>query len=336
VLLLGYAAAAAFAPAGVDWRGFFEGWQAAALSAFSLAYFFAMEAAFGQTLGKAVCDVRVVDRRQQPASAGRVALRTVLRCVDNFLGGLVGLICIMATGPGQRQRVGDAAAGTYVVRASQVPLPRALEGTIALAGIALALLPALLAATPGGESLWPRSERYAAKQVATRYINAAVAGDGAAACAAMSAGERRAVVASATGQYAPAGTSVADCAPHAKVAMARDAGTFGAVGGGTLIAQTHGNLGVAGPRATQLVLLVREEGSWHVDPLATGRAGFMSGCTPGGPPNAKQICTCIWDEMRGNGVESIAQLSAISQRLDRNDLPAWMTRSARACGAPGA
>lgn len=84
----------------------------------TLAYFFVCEATTGQTLGKRVLGIRVATLDGRRASAGSVLLRTVLRLVDAlpFLY-LVGLISVVATGRNRRQRLGDLAAGTAVVRA---------------------------------------------------------------------------------------------------------------------------------------------------------------------------------------------------------------------------
>jgi hypothetical protein len=80
----------------------------------ALYYFFATESAGGQTLGKKLMRLRVVRADGRPAGMGEIAVRTILRVVDNYL---VGLIVMLATGE-RRQRVGDLAAGTIVVDAT--------------------------------------------------------------------------------------------------------------------------------------------------------------------------------------------------------------------------
>jgi uncharacterized RDD family membrane protein YckC len=83
-----------------------EGGSALLYFALVLLYYFATEAAWGQTAGKRL------------PGAGKVAVRTLLRIVDGFpFMYLLGLIVMLAT-PG-KQRVGDLAAGTVVVRADQ-------------------------------------------------------------------------------------------------------------------------------------------------------------------------------------------------------------------------
>jgi len=83
-----------------------------------LAYHFVGEAARGQTPGKQLAGVRVVGLDGMPAGAGAIAIRTLLRIVDSLpVLYLLGLVVVLATGQ-RRQRIGDLAARTQVVRAS--------------------------------------------------------------------------------------------------------------------------------------------------------------------------------------------------------------------------
>ena len=86
----------------------------AVILGWALYYFFALESGDGQTLGKKVMKLRVVRADGRPAGMREVAVRTILRVIDNYL---VGLIVMLATGE-RRQRIGDLAAGTIVVDAS--------------------------------------------------------------------------------------------------------------------------------------------------------------------------------------------------------------------------
>src|SRR5687768_13583562 len=86
----------------------------AVILGWALYYFFATESGEGQTLGKKAMKLRVVRADGRPASMGEIAVRTVLRVIDNYL---VGMIVMLATGE-RRQRIGDLAAGTIVVDAS--------------------------------------------------------------------------------------------------------------------------------------------------------------------------------------------------------------------------
>src|SRR5687767_3946448 len=100
----------------------------AVILGWALYYFFATESGEGQTLGKKVMKLRVVRADGRPASMGEIAVRTVLRVIDNYL---VGMIVMLATGE-RRQRIGDLAAGTIVVDASgpavASPAPAAVAG----------------------------------------------------------------------------------------------------------------------------------------------------------------------------------------------------------------
>jgi uncharacterized RDD family membrane protein YckC len=81
-------------------------------------YFTICESTTGQTLGKRVAGVRVVGADGLKPGLGQAAARNVLRFVDTLpIFYIVGLISIAVTGDGRRQRVGDIAAGTRVVRA---------------------------------------------------------------------------------------------------------------------------------------------------------------------------------------------------------------------------
>lgn len=85
----------------------------------ALYYFFATESGEGQTVGKKLMKLRVVRADGRPAGMAEIAVRTILRVVDNYL---VGLIVMLATGE-KRQRIGDLAAGTIVVDASAATVP---------------------------------------------------------------------------------------------------------------------------------------------------------------------------------------------------------------------
>jgi uncharacterized RDD family membrane protein YckC len=97
-------------------------------SVIALGYYFALEAAFGQTVGKYLLGLRVVRPDGSRPSMSAITGRTVLRIVDWLpLLYLVGFITMMATG-GRRQRLGDLAARTRMGRAS----PAAHRGIIAI------------------------------------------------------------------------------------------------------------------------------------------------------------------------------------------------------------
>lgn len=78
------------------------------------AYATAFEAAFGRTPGKALFGLVVADADGSRASPGAVAVRNLLRFVDGVLVYVVGFAVLALTE--RRQRLGDLAAGTVVLR----------------------------------------------------------------------------------------------------------------------------------------------------------------------------------------------------------------------------
>jgi uncharacterized RDD family membrane protein YckC len=113
-LLIVTAGALVILVAGGSLSGDRPGALAAVVLGWALYYFFALESGEGQTLGKRLMKIRVVRADGRPASMGEIAVRTILRVIDNYL---VGLIVMLATGE-RRQRIGDLAAGTIVVDAA--------------------------------------------------------------------------------------------------------------------------------------------------------------------------------------------------------------------------
>lgn len=77
-----------------------------------LLYFWLSEAG-GQTLGKLALGVQVVNAEGRPPGLARAGIRTLVRIPETLLGALpAGLIALFTP---YRQRLGDLAAGTYVV-----------------------------------------------------------------------------------------------------------------------------------------------------------------------------------------------------------------------------
>jgi uncharacterized RDD family membrane protein YckC len=113
-LLIVSVGAMAILVAGDSLSGDRQGALGAVILGWALYYFFALESGEGQTVGKKLMKIRVVRADGRPAGMREVAVRTVLRVIDNYL---VGLIVMLATGD-RRQRIGDLAAGTIVVDAS--------------------------------------------------------------------------------------------------------------------------------------------------------------------------------------------------------------------------
>lgn len=84
----------------------------------TLAYFVYMEGTYGQTLGKRLLGIVVVDENGGPCTMEASIVRNLLRLVDNFPGVyLVGLVAIWLTD--RDQRLGDLAADTVVARAQR-------------------------------------------------------------------------------------------------------------------------------------------------------------------------------------------------------------------------
>jgi uncharacterized RDD family membrane protein YckC len=111
--------------------------------AVEFAYFFVCELKSGQTIGKRMFHVRVTSATGAPATAGQIALRNVLRIADSlpFLYAS-GLISMIRTGPGRRQRIGDVAAGTVVLLepgAKPLRTPRWLLPALALLATVISL-----------------------------------------------------------------------------------------------------------------------------------------------------------------------------------------------------
>lgn len=80
------------------------------------AYWIASEALWsGQTVGKRVLHLRVVDARGGPVTVGQAVIRNLLRIVD-FLPWSYALGTVVMFGTVRSQRLGDLAAGTVVIR----------------------------------------------------------------------------------------------------------------------------------------------------------------------------------------------------------------------------
>jgi uncharacterized RDD family membrane protein YckC len=87
--------------------GFVLGWVAAS------AYFAVCESHGGQTLGKRLARIRVLQLDGSPCTTTGAVLRNAFRAVDAFPG--VYLIALVSlAGSRRRQRIGDQAAGTSV------------------------------------------------------------------------------------------------------------------------------------------------------------------------------------------------------------------------------
>ncbi|HET7517037.1 MAG TPA: RDD family protein [Actinomycetes bacterium] len=92
-------------------------WASVAYGLFVIGYYILLEGYLGQTVGKMATGIKVVTEAtgQAPPGVAAAAIRTVLRLVDGLFSYLVAFVCVLASA--KRQRLGDMAAHTLVVRA---------------------------------------------------------------------------------------------------------------------------------------------------------------------------------------------------------------------------
>ena len=74
----------------------------------------------GASIGKLLLGLRVVDEYGRKAGFGRVLVRWILLVIDGGIF-LIGLITVVVTNP--HRRIGDFAAGTYVVATASAGVP---------------------------------------------------------------------------------------------------------------------------------------------------------------------------------------------------------------------
>lgn len=98
----------------------------------------------GQTPGKRVAHIRVIQDSGRPVSAMAVVVRNLLRAIDSLpVGYVVGVVTMMVTS--HSRRLGDLAAGTLVVHEQPATAPishwRNTSATVAASGPAPRLTP---------------------------------------------------------------------------------------------------------------------------------------------------------------------------------------------------
>lgn len=81
-------------------------------------YWVVLESTHGGTIGKQLTGLRVVDEYGHRITLGQSFIRNVLRFVDGLFVYLVGAVFIWSSP--MRQRLGDRAASTFVVRGDSV------------------------------------------------------------------------------------------------------------------------------------------------------------------------------------------------------------------------
>lgn len=117
VLLCFVAYAIAFATGGATREGFaIQGGPAFLFFGIALAYYTVLEALSGATLGKRAMGLKVVKEGGEPIDWQASIVRNLMRIVDGFLFYLVAAIAVWISK--KRQRLGDMAAHTLVVKAS--------------------------------------------------------------------------------------------------------------------------------------------------------------------------------------------------------------------------
>ena len=78
-------------------------------------YFISLEGSRSQTIGKMAAGIEVINQTTgETPGYGKATMRTVLRVIDGIFFYLVGFIVVLISD--RRQRLGDMAAGTLVVR----------------------------------------------------------------------------------------------------------------------------------------------------------------------------------------------------------------------------
>ena len=137
-------------------RGFYAdlspAWWLAYL-AVVLGYYFVFEVTVGQSVGKRLLGLQVTRADGSRPSAAAIAARTLLRLLD-WLPALylVGFIAMLATGDERRQRLGDLAANTRVVRA--LPVGRRGLALVPVALVAVLLALSAYYASVTGTAAW--------------------------------------------------------------------------------------------------------------------------------------------------------------------------------------
>ena len=99
-----------------NWVSNLPAWASVAYGLFIVGYYLLLEGYLGQTVGKMATGIKVVSAATGTTPGiGAAAVRTVLRLVDGLFSYLVAFITVLASS--RRQRLGDMAARTLVVRA---------------------------------------------------------------------------------------------------------------------------------------------------------------------------------------------------------------------------
>lgn len=91
-------------------------WYLGVLSfVFMIAYYTYLEGSRGQTIGKMITKIKVVNEDGKPIDMNQAFKRNILRVIDGFVLYLIGAILIWRSD--KQQRLGDRIAKTVVVKA---------------------------------------------------------------------------------------------------------------------------------------------------------------------------------------------------------------------------
>ncbi len=129
------------------------GWRFVAAALITLFYYVLLEGLLGATVGKFLLGLRVVRMDGTKMGWGGSVVRNVLRVVDLFpfvIPYLLGSVMIW-TGGSQKQRIGDRAADTVVVRSNEPPATARESSVPAAPGAAPQGPPPLPPPPPGGD-----------------------------------------------------------------------------------------------------------------------------------------------------------------------------------------
>lgn len=294
-----------------------------------LAYFLVCESYGGQTIGKRLGGVRVVRLADggRPAP-GAIVTRTLMRAAEGlWLLSFVGYLAIR-TSPGRRQRLGDRAAGTTVVRAHGPA--REFSGLVLIgAALGVPLLLALAVLSPVWPALGVRSDSERIAATADRYVAAVAAGDAASACALSSRAQQRDEILGASRR--PASSAPLTCVAAARfpaddrrmAARARAAGLH-------VRLEPSRNLAIVTARGQAVLALVPEDGGWKIDPVAPLREQFVAGCAAAGVH--PQRCACVFDQLRVRGFVSEEDFAAFRRHVAAGQAPLRVREALATCG----
>jgi uncharacterized RDD family membrane protein YckC len=99
-----------------NWASNLPAWVSVVYGLLVLGYYILLEGYRGQTIGKMATGIKVVSEATGEAPGiAAAAIRTVLRIIDGLFSYLVAFVTVLASA--KRQRLGDMAARTLVVRA---------------------------------------------------------------------------------------------------------------------------------------------------------------------------------------------------------------------------